>query len=199
MRRRWHGLTGPGWAGFIFACIVLSGAAFWGTVKAAAVLDPGPPAVLQSPAAGVSTASPAAPARKQHPRHPATHRVTHRASHPGTSPGQARIPGVGSTGGPGVISVPATHRYRPRPSSAYVPPATRTPVPAPETSSPAPAPDQEPSTDSPAPGATETVTEPPGGWAHRAAVTAPSAPATDEPSSVLPDVPGGGSGWIEGQ
>jgi translation initiation factor IF-2 len=214
MRRRWHGLTWAGWAVFIPVCLVLFGAVFWGTVKTAAVLDPGSPSISQSPAAGVSTASPPA---KQHPRHPATHRASRRAS----PSGQARIPGVGSTGGPGVVSVPSSHRYVP-PSHRYVPPRASTapvistPLPSAGTPAPRPAPGTETPAQTPAwvPTGTppDTATAPaaaatsPPGWGVRgvSARMQPTAPASgpdtpEAPASTLPDVPGGGSGWIEGQ
>lgn len=218
--RQWHGLTWRGWAVFVPVCLVLAAVVFWGTVKAASVLDPGPPAISQSPAAGVSAASPPA---KQHPRPPATHPATHRASHRAEPTGQARIPGVGSTGGPGVVYVPPTaHRYvPPRASTA---PVSSTPLPSASTPAPRPVPSTtetptETPTEVPTGTPTDTATAPaaaatsPPGWGEHGfsaqvlpatPASMPDAPAStpdtpEAPASALPDVPGGGSGWIEGQ
>jgi hypothetical protein len=203
--RRWHGLTWRGWAVFLPGAALLFCAVFWGTVKVAAVVDPGTPAITQSPAGVVGSAP-----TKGHPRHPAvrpasrpaSHRapVSHPATPPEQTPGQARIPGVGN--GYGITSVPPSTRYQPPTSPGYV---RRTPVPV--TSTPEPAPDPPPSSapepSSEAPSTTEPPPDTSGpGWGARPAAartSVPDSPVPDLPNDgSLPGVPGGSSGWLPG-
>lgn len=187
--KRQTGLSARGWLVFWAAAAVLLPGLFFGALAVGRVLIVPAPAITPSPAGAVS--SPTSPGPRPSSR-PAHHRArpSHRASSPAVSTGQARIPGVSGTGGYGVTSVPPATHYRPRPAPASTPPVS-TPVPQPGTETPSAAPTETP-TDTPAgtgtAPATATTSATGGGWGGQGTA-----------NRVLPDVPGGGSGWVPGQ